>query len=46
MPALVAGMYLGMRLHDRMEPAQMKRMIYVLLVASGGSLVVRALALA
>ena len=46
LPALVAGMYLGMRLHDRMEPAQMKRMIYVLLVASGGSLVVRALALA
>ena len=45
LPVLVTGLYLGMRLHDRMQPEQLKRMIYVLLVASGGSLIVRALAL-
>ena len=46
LPAVVGGLYLGMRLHDRMAPAQMKRMIYLLLVVSGSSLALRALALA
>ena len=45
MPMLVAGLYCGMRLHDRMNPAQMKQVIYTLLIVSGSSLAIRALAL-
>jgi uncharacterized protein len=44
-PLLVAGLVLGMRLHDKMNPAELKRVIYALLIVSGGSLAVRALAL-
>ncbi len=45
LPFLAAGLYWGMRLHDKMNPAELKRIIYALLIVSGSSLAIRALAL-
>lgn len=39
------GLLLGMRLHARMKPEEVRRMVHVLLVVSGTSLVLRALAM-
>ena len=39
---MVAGLFLGMRLHTRMDADQVRRVVHVLLVISGGSLVLRA----
>jgi len=43
-PFLALGLYTGMQLHSRMKPDDIRRSVYALLVVSGGSLVVRALA--
>ena len=43
LPMVWGGATLGMKLHDRMSLAAVRRMIYVVLLLSGASLVVRAL---
>lgn len=40
---MVGGMMLGMRLHSRMKPEHVRRVVHLLLIISGGSLVLRAL---
>ena len=40
---MAGGLMLGLRLHSRMQPAQVRRVVHVLLVASGTSLALRAL---
>lgn len=44
LPFVWGGATLGMKLHDRMSIANVRRVIYVILLVSGGSLIVRALA--
>lgn len=41
-----SGLLLGMRLHSRMKPDDVRRVVHVLLVVSGSSLVLRALSMA
>ena len=43
---MAGGLLLGMRLHSRMKPDQIRRVVHVLLVVSGTSLVLRALTMA
>lgn len=40
---MVGGMMLGMRLHSRMKPEHVRRVVHLLLIISGSSLVLRAL---
>ena len=40
---MAVGMLLGMKLHKRMKPEQVRKVVHLLLVGSGSSLVVRAL---
>jgi uncharacterized protein len=40
---MAVGMLLGMKLHKRMKPEQVRKVVHLLLVVSGSSLVVRAL---
>ena len=40
---MAGGMLLGMKLHNRMKPEQVRKVVHLLLVGSGSSLVVRAL---
>ena len=42
---MAAGLMLGMRLHARMNADQLRRVVYVLLLVSGSSLALRALAM-
>jgi uncharacterized protein len=42
---MAGGLMLGMRLHSRMKPEQIRRVVHVLLVASGTSLALRALSM-
>ena len=42
---MAGGLLLGMRLHTRMQPDDVRRVVHVLLVVSGSSLVLRALAM-
>lgn len=44
LPGAAVGYWLGSRIHARLPQAQVKRLIWMLLVASGASLLVRALA--
>lgn len=43
---MAGGMMLGMRLHTRMKPENVRRVVHALLVVSGSSLAVRALMMA
>lgn len=43
---MAGGLLLGMRLHTRMQPDQVRGVVHVLLVVSGTSLVLRALSMA
>ena len=42
---MAGGLLLGMRLHSRMDPDQLRRTVYGLLLVSGTSLIIRALSL-
>jgi uncharacterized protein len=44
LPFMWGGLMLGMRLHDRLDGAQVRRAIHYLLLVSGSALIVRALA--
>jgi len=44
LPSVMGGAALGMKLHDRLSLANVRRVIYVVLLLSGASLIVRALA--
>jgi len=46
LPCVWGGATLGMKLHDRMSLANVRRMIYLVLLVSGGSLIVRSLSAA
>ncbi len=43
LPCVLGGATLGMKLHDRLSLAHVRRVIYVVLLLSGASLIVRAL---
>jgi uncharacterized membrane protein YfcA len=45
LPCAVLGYFIGSRLHRRLAPRQAARTLWILLLASGGSLVWRALAM-
>jgi uncharacterized membrane protein YfcA len=40
---MAGGMLLGMKLHSRMKPEQVRKVVHLLLIISGSSLVIRAL---
>jgi uncharacterized membrane protein YfcA len=40
---MAGGMGLGMKLHKRMKPEQVRKVVHLLLVASGSSLAIRTL---